>query len=230
MFVEYVVGMFFQYVEVIQVVCFVVFGFDQELLGLFVVQVGVDQVLMFGEFFVIQGEVEMVFFQVYVWIVQRCLGVLVLDDDIVGVVVFLGDVVFEIGIVQWMVFNLYCELFYCWVEVWFFGYCLVFQGVIQFQVEVVVQVVGVVFLDVIVEQFGVVFVRFVVVGFWGLVEIVFVGVFGEWFVVGYGGFFGVQMLGQIGVLCRIMLMVFFSFFRVIGLSSIGQGVVGLMLM
>lgn len=85
---------------------------------------------------------------------------------------------------------MYGEMFVGGVQVWAFGDGLIFECIVEFELEVVMQLSGVVFLDYEVQ--GVVFMLFVgfvvcICGFLCLCEIVFVVVVGEmvWYGVGF---------------------------------------------
>lgn len=89
----------------------------------------------------------MVFFEFGLWIVMWLLLVVILQYYMVCFVLVGWDIVFKCVVIKRMVFDLYGELFVMWIQVWFFGNGLAFEYVVEFQLEVVMQLMCMMVLD-----------------------------------------------------------------------------------
>lgn len=76
------------------------------------------------------------------------------DDHIACTIVAFRDTPLEIGVVQRMVLHMHCQAAHFGVQRWAFGDRPAFQGAVELEAEVVVQVTGVVLLDAELQRMG----------------------------------------------------------------------------
>ncbi|MNJ45841.1 hypothetical protein D3C77_409530 [compost metagenome] len=141
----------------------IVFGFgaglgvgrlDQQPLLFLAGQVGAKQVPDAGEFLALQAKAQLALGIVLVRVAFGQPHATVPDDDIAGAVVTFGDMAFKACVVQGVVFDMNGQAPHLGVQRRALGDGPAFQGAIELQAKVVVQVAGVVFLDAVLQGAG----------------------------------------------------------------------------
>ena len=146
-FAEHAVGLGFEDVVVLRFAGLAIGRFDQQPLLLLARQMGAKQAPAAAELFALQFETQAPAFVVFPGVAFGQPQAPVPDDHVTGAVVPLGNVAFETGVVQRVILDVHGQAFHAGIEGWPLGNRPAFQGAIEFQAKVVVQVAGVVFLD-----------------------------------------------------------------------------------
>ncbi|MNZ55952.1 hypothetical protein D3C78_738880 [compost metagenome] len=130
---------------------FAIVGLDQHPLLFFAIQVGAKQVPHPGQLLALQTKAQLALGVSLTGISFRLPDATVPDDDITGAVMPFGYAALEVGVVERVVLDMHRQAADLRVKRWSFGDCPAFQGAIEFQAKVIVQVAGVVFLDAVLQ-------------------------------------------------------------------------------
>ncbi|MNM83741.1 hypothetical protein D3C81_958090 [compost metagenome] len=129
-------------------------GLDQQPLLLLAGQVGAKQVPDPREFLALQAKAQLALGIGRVRIFFGDPHTTVPDNHVTGAIMAFGDLPFEVGVVQRVVFDVHGQAPDLWVQRRALGDGPAFQGTVQLQAKVVVQVAGVVFLDAVLQGVG----------------------------------------------------------------------------